>query len=213
MAVETDRATIWQVDAATGAHRQFATGIRNPTALTIQPGSGQLWASVNERDEIGPNLVPDYVTAVRDGGFYGWPYSYWGQHVDNRVRPQDPQKVASAIVPDYGLGSHVATLGLAFSNAAMGARFADGLFVGEHGSWNRSPPSGYRVIFVPFRAGRPAGPPVDVVTNFMGQDGKTRGRPVGVTVDPRGALIVADDLSNTIWRVVPARPQGAAATR
>jgi glucose/arabinose dehydrogenase len=210
MNVETDRAMIWQVDAATGAHRQFATGIRNPTALTIQPGSGQLWASVNERDEIGPNLVPDYVTAVRDGGFYGWPYSYWGQHVDNRVRPQDPQKVASAIVPDYGLGSHVATLGLAFSNAAMGARFADGLFVGEHGSWNRSPPSGYRVIFVPFRAGRPAGPPVDVVTNFMGQDGKTRGRPVGVTVDPRGALIVADDLSNTIWRVVPARPQGAA---
>jgi glucose/arabinose dehydrogenase len=213
MNVETDRAMIWQVDAATGAHRQFATGIRNPTALTIQPGSGQLWASVNERDEIGPNLVPDYVTAVRDGGFYGWSYSYWGQHVDNRVRPQDPQKVASAIVPDYGLGSHVATLGLAVSNAAMGARFADGLFVGEHGSWNRSPPSGYRVIFVPFRAGRPAGPPVDVVTNFMGQDGKTRGRPVGVTVDPRGALIVADDLSNTIWRVVPARPQGAAATR
>jgi glucose/arabinose dehydrogenase len=210
MAVETDRATIWQVDAATGAHRQFATGIRNPTALTIQPGSGQLWASVNERDEIGPNLVPDYVTAVREGGFYGWPYSYWGQHVDNRVRPQNPQKVASAIVPDYGLGSHVATLGLAFSNAAMGPRFADGLFVGEHGSWNRSPPSGYRVIFIPFRGGRPAGPPVDVVTNFMGQDGKTRGRPVGVTVDPRGALIVADDLSNTIWRVVPARPQGAA---
>jgi glucose/arabinose dehydrogenase len=210
MAVETDRATIWQVDAATGAHRQFATGIRNPTALTIQPGSGQLWASVNERDEIGPNLVPDYVTAVREGGFYGWPYSYWGQHVDNRVRPQNPQKVASAIVPDYGLGSHVATLGLAFSNAAMGPRFADGLFVGEHGSWNRSPPSGYRVIFIPFRGGRPAGAPVDVVTNFMGQDGKTRGRPVGVTVDPRGALIVADDLSNTIWRVVPARPQGAA---
>jgi glucose/arabinose dehydrogenase len=210
MNVETDRAMIWQVDAATGAHRQFATGIRNPTALTIQPGSGQLWASVNERDEIGPNLVPDYVTAVREGGFYGWPYSYWGQHVDNRVRPQNPQKVASAIVPDYGLGSHVATLGLAFSNAAMGPRFADGLFVGEHGSWNRSPPSGYRVIFIPFRGGRPAGAPVDVVTNFMGQDGKTRGRPVGVTVDPRGALIVADDLSNTIWRVVTARPQGAA---
>jgi glucose/arabinose dehydrogenase len=213
MNVETDRAMIWQVDAATGAHRQFATGVRNPTALTIQPGTGQLWAAVNERDEIGPNLVPDYVTAVRDGGFYGWPYSYWGQHVDDRVRPQDAEKVASAIVPDYALGSHVATLGLAFSNAAMGARFADGLFVGEHGSWNRSPPSGYRVIFVPFRAGRPAGPPIDVVTNFMGQDGKTRGRPVGVTVDPRGALIVADDLSNTIWRVAPARPQAAAATR
>jgi glucose/arabinose dehydrogenase len=206
MTAEVDRAMIWQVDAQTGAHRQFATGVRNPTALTIQPGTGLLWAAVNERDEIGPNLVPDYVTAVREGGFYGWPYSYWGQHVDDRVRPQDPQKVASAIIPDYSLGSHVATLGLAFSNAAMGARFADGLFVGEHGSWNRSPPSGYRVIFIPFRGGRPAGPPMDFVTNFMGADGKTRGRPVGVTVDPRGALIVADDLSNTIWRVTPARP-------
>jgi glucose/arabinose dehydrogenase len=205
MTAEVDRATIWQVDARTGAHRQFATGVRNPTALTIQPGSGQLWAAVNERDEIGPNLVPDYVTAVREGGFYGWPYSYWGGHVDERVRPQDPQKVRSAIVPDYSLGSHVATLGLAFSNAAMGARFADGLFVGEHGSWNRSPPSGYRVIFIPFRNGRPAGQPIDFVTNFRGEDGKTRGRPVGVTVDPRGALIVADDLSNTIWRVTPAR--------
>ena len=201
---ETDRAMIWQVDAQTGAHRPYATGLRNPTALTVRPGSGQLWAAVNERDEIGPNLVPDYVTAVREGGFYGWPYSYWGKHVDSRVRPQDPQKVASAITPDYALGSHVATLGLAFSSAAMGARFADGMFVGEHGSWNRSVPTGYRVIFVPFRNGRPSGPPVDFVTGFMGTDGKTRGRPVGVTVDPRGALIVADDLSNTIWRITPA---------
>ena len=205
MNVETDRAMIRQVDAQTGAHRQFATGVRNPTALAIQPGTGQLWAVVNERDEIGPNLAPDYLTSVREGGFYGWPYSYWGQHVDDRVRPQDPQKVASAIVPDYSLGSHVASLGVAFSAPTMGARFADGVFVGEHGSWNRSPPSGYRVIFVPFRNGRPAGPPVDVVTNLMGKDGKTRGRPVGVTVDPKGALIVADDLSNTIWRVVPVR--------
>ena len=201
---ETDRAMIWEVDAQTGAHRPYATGLRNPTALTVQPGSGQLWAAVNERDEIGPNLVPDYVTGVREGGFYGWPYSYWGKHVDSRVRPQDPQKVASAITPDYSLGSHVATLGLAFSSAAMGARFADGMFVGEHGSWNRSVPTGYRVIFVPFRNGRPSGPPVDFVTGFMGPDGKTRGRPVGVTVDPRGALIVADDLSNTIWRITPA---------
>jgi len=205
MNVETDRAMVWQVDATTGAHRQYATGIRNPTALAIQPVTGQLWAVVNERDEIGPNLVPDYLTSVREGGFYGWPWSYWGQHVDNRVRPQNPAKVASAIVPDYGLGSHVAALGVAFSAPAMGARFADGVFVGEHGSWNRTPPSGYRVIFVPFTNGRPSGPPIDFVTNFMGKDGKTRGRPVGVTVDPKGALIVADDLSNTIWRVTPVR--------
>ena len=204
MSAETDRAMVWQVDSQTGAHRPFATGLRNPTALAIQPGSGQLWAVVNERDEIGPDLVPDYLTAVREGAFYGWPYSYWGRNVDTRVRPQDRQKVASAIRPDYALGSHVAALGVAFSAQSMGARFADGVFVGEHGSWNRSVPAGYRVVFVPFRGGRPAGPPVDFVTGFMGSDGKTRGRPVGVSVDPRGALIVADDLSNTIWRVTPA---------
>lgn len=210
MPAETDRAMVWQVDAQTGAHRPYATGLRNPTALAIQPGMGQLWAAVNERDEIGPDLVPDYITAVRGGGFYGWPYSYWGKHVDTRVRPQDPRKVAVAITPDYSLGSHVAALGLAFSAPAMGPRFADGVFVGEHGSWNRSPPVGYKVVFVPFRNGRPAGPPVDFVTNFRGSDGRTRGRPVGVTVDPRGALIVADDLSNTIWRVAPTRQQAAA---
>ncbi|MGQ9368634.1 PQQ-dependent sugar dehydrogenase [Azospirillum sp. ST 5-10] len=203
MPAETDRAMVWQVDAETGAHRPYATGLRNPTALAIQPGTGTLWAVVNERDELGPNLVPDYLTSVRDGGFYGWPYSYWGQNVDPRVRPQDPEKVAAAIRPDYSLGSHVAALGVAFSNPAMGDRFADGVFVGEHGSWNRSAPSGYKVIFVPFRDGAPAGPPVDVVTGFFGEDGKTYGRPVGVTVDPQGALIVADDLSNTVWRVVP----------
>ncbi|MBV6812204.1 sorbosone dehydrogenase family protein [Xanthomonas campestris pv. pennamericanum] len=203
MAVELGRAQIWQVDAATGAHKPYATGIRNPTALAIQPSSGVLWAVVNERDEIGPNLVPDYLTSVREGGFYGWPYSYWGKNVDARVMPQDPQKVASAIVPDYALGSHVAALGVAFSSSAMGAKFADGVFVGEHGSWNRSPPVGYKVVFVPFRDGRPAGDPIDFVSGFHGEDGKTRGRPVGVTVDPRGALIVADDLANIVWRVTP----------
>ena len=210
MPAEADRAMVWQVDAATGAHRPFATGLRNPTALAIQPGSGQLWAVVNERDELGPNLVPDYLTFVREGGFYGWPYSYWGQTVDPRVRPQDPQKVASAIRPDYSLGSHVAALGLAFSTPAMGPQFAEGVFVGQHGSWNRNPPVGYKVVFVPFRNGRPAGQPVDVVTGFRESNGVTRGRPVGVTVDPRGALIVADDLSNTVWRVTPARRSPAA---
>ncbi|MGH8216277.1 MAG: PQQ-dependent sugar dehydrogenase [Rhodanobacteraceae bacterium] len=203
MTAEVDRARIWQVGAQTGMHRAYATGVRNPTALAIQPGTGALWAVVNERDELGPNLVPDYLTSVRDGGFYGWPWSYWGRHVDPRVRPQDPAKVAAAIVPDYSLGSHVAALGVAFSTPAMGAKFADGVFVGEHGSWNRSHPVGYKVVFVPFHDGRPAGDPIDFVTGFRGGDGLTRGRPVGVTVDPRGALIVADDLSNTIWRVTP----------
>lgn len=204
MAAELDRAMVWQIDAETGAHRPFATGLRNPTALAIQPATGLLWAAVNERDEIGPNLVPDYITSVREGGFYGWPYSYWGQNVDSRVRPQDPEKVASAIRPDYSVGSHVAALGVAFSNPGMGERFAEGVFVGEHGSWNRSPPVGYKVVFVAFRQGRPAGEPVDFVAGFLGTDGKTRGRPVGVTVDPRGAVIIADDLSNTVWRVTPA---------
>ncbi|MBB3061702.1 PQQ-dependent sugar dehydrogenase [Microbulbifer rhizosphaerae] len=205
MAAEVDRAMVWQVDVKTGAHKPYATGLRNPTALAIQPGTDRLWAVVNERDELGPNLVPDYLTSVREGGFYGWPYSYWGQNVDPRVRPRDPEKVASAIVPDYSLGSHVAALGLDFSTPAMGAEFADGVFVGEHGSWNREEPVGYKVIFVPFRNGRSAGPPVDFVTGFLLTDGKARGRPVGVTVDPRGALIVADDLSNTVWRVTPAQ--------
>ncbi len=205
MAAEEDRAMIWEIEAATGRHRQYATGLRNPTALAIQPGSGQLWAVVNERDEIGPDLVPDYLTAVREGGFYGWPYSYWGQTVDTRVRPRDPAKVAAAIRPDYALGSHVAALGLAFSSPAMGEAFAEGVFVGQHGSWNRDEPVGYRVVFVPFRDGRPAGPPLDVVTGFLTAEGNARGRPVGVSVDPRGALIVADDLSNTVWRVTPNR--------
>ncbi|TNC50527.1 sorbosone dehydrogenase family protein [Rubellimicrobium rubrum] len=209
--VEEDRAMIWEIDVETGAHRPYATGLRNPTALTIQPETGQLWAVVNERDEIGPGLVPDYLTAVQEGGFYGWPYSYWGQIVDPRAQPQDPDMVASAIEPDYALGAHVAALGVAFSTPAMGPEFSDGVFVGEHGSWNRSDPVGYRVVFVPFADGRPSGDPIDVVSGFLLDEGNARGRPVGVAVDPRGALLVADDLSNTIWRVTPPQSQAAAA--
>ncbi len=215
MEVEENRAMVWQVDAETGAARPFATGLRNPTALAIQPGIGQLWAVVNERDELGPNLVPDYLTSVREGAFYGWPYAYWGQNVDPRVRPQAPDKVRATVRPDYALQSHTAPLGLSFSTPIMGARFAQGAFVGMHGSWNRERPVGYKVVFVPFRGGRPAGPPIDFVTGFQA-NGQTMGRPVGVTVDPRGALIVADDLSNTVWRVMPAPPrplQSAAASR
>ena len=202
MEAEVDRALVWQVDAETGAYKPYATGLRNPTALAIQPGTGTLWAVVNERDELGEDLVPDYLTSVKEGGFYGWPYSYFGQHVDPRVKPQNPDKVASAIAPDYALGAHVAALGLDFSSEVMGEQYADGVFVGEHGSWNRKNPVGYKVIFVPFENGRPAGDPIDFVTGFRDEDGKTRGRPVGVTVDPSGSLIVADDLANTIWRVV-----------
>lgn len=208
ISVEESRAMVWQVDVATGAYRPYATGLRNPTALAVQPGSGQLWAVVNERDELGPNLVPDYLTAVRAGGFYGWPYAYWGQNVDPRIKPAKPEKVRATLRPDYSLGSHHAPLGVAFSTAAMGGNFANGAFVGEHGSWNRETPVGYRVVFVPFRGGQPAGNPVEFVSGFL-KDGKARGRPVGVTVDPRGALIVADDLSNTIWRITPNRPTSA----
>jgi len=205
MEAEVDRAQIWQIDVTTGAHRPYATGVRNPTALAMHPETGQLWAVANERDEIGPDLVPDYLSSIRDGGFYGWPYSYWGQNVDNRVQPGNPEKVAAAIKPDYSLGAHVAALGLAFSSPVMGNAYSNGAFVGEHGSWNTNTPVGYKVVFVPFTSGRPAGPAVDFVTGFRDSDGKTRGRPVGVTVDPRGALIVADDLANTVWRVTPSR--------
>ena len=202
---EADRAVVWEIDAESGARRTYATGLRNPTALTIQPGTGQLWAVVNERDEIGPDLVPDYLTSVKEGAFYGWPYAFWGPNPDERVRPQDPQKVAATIAPDYALGSHVAALGVAFSNEAMGESFAEGVFVGMHGSWNRSSPVGYKVVFVPFSDGVPAGEPVEFVAGFLESgNNKTRGRPVGVTVDPRGALIVADDLSNAVWRIVRA---------
>ena len=205
MEAEVDRAMVWQIDPQTGAHRPYATGLRNPTALTIQPGTGQLWAVANERDEIGPDLVPDYLTSVREGGFYGWPYSYWGQNVDTRAQPQNPERVAAAIRPDYALGAHVAALGVAFSTPAMGAVFGNGAFVGQHGSWNRNSPVGYRVVFVPFRDGRPAGDPIDFVSGFLNGEGNARGRPVGVSVDPRGALIVADDLSNTVWRITASR--------
>lgn len=209
MEVEEERAMIWEVDAQTGASRPWATGLRNPTALAVQPGSGQLWAVVNERDELGPNLVPDYLTSVREGAFYGWPYAYWGPNADRRVQPFKPDMVRRAVKPDYALGSHTAPLGLAFSTPAMGGRFADGVFVGLHGSWNRQKQVGYKVIFVPMQAGRPAGAPIDFVTGFQ-VGGETLGRPVGVTVDPRGALIVADDLANIIWRITPAQPVPAA---
>ncbi len=203
MEAEVNRAEIWQIDPDTGMHRPYATGLRNPTAMAIQPDTDQLWTVVNERDELGPDLVPDYLTTVQEGGFYGWPYSYWGQHVDPRVQPRNPEKVESAIAPDYALGSHVAPLGLAFSNASMGDEFANGVFIGEHGSWNRADPVGYKVVFVPFSNGQPSGDPVDFVSGFLTDDGSTRGRPVGVTVDPNGALIIADDLTNAIWRVTP----------
>jgi glucose/arabinose dehydrogenase len=202
MAIEEERAMVWQVDAETGASRRYATGLRNPTALAIHPDTGQLWAVVNERDELGSHLVPDYLTSVREGAFYGWPYAYWGANPDRRVRPFKEDMVQKTVRPDYALPSHSAPLGLAFSVPAMGERFAQGVFVGMHGSWNREKPVGYKVIFVPMQGGRPSGGPVDVVTGFQA-DGKTFGRPVGVTVDPRGALIVADDLSNTVWRVTP----------
>ena len=202
MDVEEDRAVIWEIDRETGANRIFASGIRNPTALSINPWTEQLWAVVNERDELGPQLVPDYLTSVRQGAFYGWPYSYYGQHVDPRVRPQRPDLVRKAIAPDYALGSHVAALGLDFTtNGGFGGPFSEGAFVGEHGSWNRSDPSGYKVTFVPFRNGRPSGKPIDLATGFL-KDGHARGRPVGVLFDEqRRALLIADDVSNTVWRV------------
>lgn len=202
---ESDRAQIWEVDRATGRHRVFATGLRNPVGLAWEPESGQLWASVNERDELGSDLVPDYMTSVRDGGFYGWPYSYYGQHIDYRVEPQRPGLVDRAIVPDYALGSHTASLGLTWSGGrALPPRFVNGMFVGQHGSWNRKPFSGYKVIFVPFAHGKPSGKPIDVLTGFIRENGDAMGRPVGVAIDKEGALLVADDVGNTIWRVTRA---------
>ena len=204
MAVEENRAVVWQIDAPTGATRTFATGLRNPTALAFEPASRQLWAVVNERDELGPDLVPDYLTSVKEAAFYGWPYAYWGSNVDRRVMPQNDAKVQAAIPPDFALPSHSAPLGLAFVQPGFAAPFAEGAFIGLHGSWNRDVPAGYKVIFVPFANGRPSGPPVDFVSGFQ-VEGKTMGRPVGVTLDTKGALLVADDLSNTVWRVTPAR--------
>ncbi|MBV9829707.1 MAG: sorbosone dehydrogenase family protein [Alphaproteobacteria bacterium] len=199
---EYERACIWEIDRATGAHRIFADGLRNPNGLSWEPQSHALWTVVNERDELGPNLVPDYLTSVKDGGFYGWPYSYYGQHLDPRVRPQRPDLVAKAIVPDYALSSHVAPLGLVFdTGTGLPAKYRGGAFVGEHGSWNRQILNGYKVVFVPFASGRPNGMAEDVVTGFLDNSGHARGRPVAVALDKPGALLIADDVGNTVWRV------------
>jgi glucose/arabinose dehydrogenase len=204
MDIEEGRAAIWEVDRATGAKRLFATGLRNPNGLAWEPQSKALWTVVNERDELGNDLVPDYLTSVKDGAFYGWPWSYWGQWVDARVKPQRPEMVAKAVNPDYGLGSHVAPLGLAFSDArTMPQNYSSGAFIGEHGSWNRKPHSGYKVVFVPFEGGRPSSEPIDFLTGFLSPEGKAYGRPVGVAMDGRGGLLVADDVGNVVWRVAP----------
>lgn len=211
---EQGRAAIWEIDLKTGAHRIFASGLRNPNGMDWEPQSGALWTAVNERDEIGSDLVPDYMTVVKDGAFYGWPYSYYGPHVDTRVSPQRPDLVAKAIVPDYALGPHTASLGLVFAKpgsrkpGSLPPAFANGVFIGQHGSWNRKPHSGYKVIFVPFANGRPAGEPVDVLTGFLDRNDKAQGRPVGVTFGRDGALLVADDVGNAVWRV-----SGAAAAQ
>lgn len=207
MDIEEQRAVIWEIDRATGARRTYASGIRNPTALAINPWTNAVWAVVNERDEIGPHLVPDYLTSVQPGAFYGWPWSYWGKNIDPRLQPKRPDMVARAIAPDYALGAHVAALGLTFvGKGAFGPGFGDGAFIGQHGSWNRPDPAGYKVSWVPFANGRPAGTQQDFVSGFL-VDGRARGRPVGVAFDAqKRALYVADDLSNTVWRVTPATP-------
>jgi glucose/arabinose dehydrogenase len=210
MDAETNRAGVLEVDRATGKWRVFASGIRNPNGPSWQPQSGALWVTVNERDELGDDLVPDYMTSVKDGGFYGWPYSYYGQHVDTRVEPQRPDLVAKAIVPDYALGAHTASLGLIFNTGNLFPfEMAGGAFIGQHGSWNRKPRAGYKVIFVPFANGKPAGPPRDVLTGFLNANGEAQGRPVGVKIDKQGALLVADDVGNTVWRVTPSSKSAA----
>jgi glucose/arabinose dehydrogenase len=204
-AAEEGRAAIWEIDRATGAHRIFASGLRNPVGMAFNPADGTLWTSVNERDELGSDLVPDYMTHVQDGGFYGWPYSYYGKHVDARAQPQRPDLVAKALVPDYALGAHTASLGLTFSHVgALPAGYDQGVFVGQHGSWNRNPPSGYRVIFVPFANGKPSGMPQVVLSDFLDAQGRAQGRPVGVALDKDGALLVADDVGGVVWRVTAA---------
>ncbi|OOW86173.1 sorbosone dehydrogenase [Xanthomonas axonopodis pv. clitoriae] len=204
MEAELNRAAILEIDPATGSSRVFAGGLRNPVGTAWEPQSKSLWVVVNERDEIGSDLVPDYLTSVRDGGFYGWPHSYYGQHVDERVKPQNAELVAEAIKPDYALGPHTASLGLSFaSGTLLPERFRQGAFIGQHGSWNRDPPSGYKVLFVPFAAGKPNGPPITVLDGFLDAEGNAQGRPVGVASDSRGALLVADDVGNVIWRVTP----------
>jgi glucose/arabinose dehydrogenase len=203
MPAELGRAAIWEIDRASGAHREYATGLRNPNGLQFEPQTHVLWAVVNERDELGPDLVPDYLTSVKDGAFYGWPYSYYGQHVDPRVKPQKPDMVAKAIPPDYALSSHVAPLGMVFSTGtSLPAPYQGGAFVGEHGSWDRTELNGYKVIYVPFTNGMPSGVAQDVVTGFLTADGKAaHGRPVGLALDAKGALLIADDVGNTVWRV------------
>jgi glucose/arabinose dehydrogenase len=224
MPAEEGRAAIWEIDPRAGTHRVYASGLRNPNGLAWVAGTGALWTVVNERDEIGSDLVPDYMTSVKDGGFYGWPYSYYGQHVDARVKPMNADLVSKAIVPDYALGPHTASLGLAFSEAnSLPAEFQRGMFIGQHGSWNRKPRSGYKVVFVPFADGKPGGKPVDVLTGFVNDEGDANGRPVGVALDKNGALLVADDVGNTVWRVsaasnapathTAAAEEGGAATR
>lgn len=204
---EAGRASILEIDPRTGATRVFASGMRNPVGMDFEPHTGALWAVVNERDELGGDLVPDYLTSVHAGAFFGWPYSYYGAHLDPRVQPQRPDLVAQAVVPDYALGSHGAPLGLSFAEGAkLGPAFSDGAFIGQHGSWNRTPQYGYRVIFVPFRRGRPVGPPVDVLTGFLDDAGNARGRPVGVAIDRRGDLLVADDVGNAVWRASARQP-------
>ena len=203
---EQGRAAIWEVDRASGQHRIFASGLRNPNGMAWEPQSGKLWTAVNERDEIGSDLVPDYITSVKDGAFYGWPFSYYGQHVDERVTPQNPDLVAKAIAPDYAVGPHTASLGLTFAlGSKLPTAFSNGAFIGQHGSWNRKPHSGYKVIFVPFEGGQPKGQPVDVLTGFLDQDEKAMGRPVGVVIDQQGDLLVADDVGNKVWRVSAAK--------
>ena len=203
---EQGRAAIWEVDRASGEHRIFASGLRNPNGMAWEPQSGKLWTAVNERDEIGSDLVPDYITSVKDGAFYGWPFSYYGQHVDVRVSPQNLDLVAKAIAPDYAVGPHTASLGLTFAEGSkLPAPFSNGAFIGQHGSWNRKPHSGYKVIFVPFEGGQPKGQPLDVLTGFLDKDEKAMGRPVGVVIDQQGDLLVADDVGNKVWRVSAAK--------
>lgn len=205
MDIEEGRAAIWEIDLQDKSHRIYASGLRNPNGMVWEPVTGTLWTVVNERDEIGSDLVPDYLTSVKDGGFYGWPYSYYGNVVDERVQPQKPELVAKAIKPDYALGPHTASLGLAWSEGEkLPARYRQGVFIGQHGSWNRNPQSGYKVIYVPFQNGKPVGEPIDVLTGFLSEDGKALGRPVGVTFDAQGALLVADDVGKTVWHVAPA---------
>ena len=204
IAAEENRAAVLEVDRASGKWRVFASGLRNPNGPSFQPQSGALWVAVNERDELGNDLVPDYMTSVQDGGFYGWPYSYYGQHIDTRVEPQRPDLVAKAIVPDYALGAHTASLGLTFNTGGLFPQsMANGAFIGQHGSWNRKPRAGYKVIFVPFADGKPSGKPQDILTGFLNDSGDAQGRPVGVRIDKQGALLVADDVGNTVWRVTP----------